>query len=174
MLTRSSVIYVLPKLLLLALLLGTFGCSSATYIQAKVADNPLDRVAQQAQENWSVERVDANTLHLSDFWPIHSCYVFGYSASHANLFYATSDSVLHIQYYLQVNQLLLLFIPIYLNAEASGVGAEFLGFESTLRLIMNDQIYNILQWSGARVLSRRDVNESEQFPPKSTTESPPN
>jgi hypothetical protein len=71
----------LSRFILVALLLATFGCSSATYIRAKVTDNPLDRVAQQAQEDWSVTRVDANTLQLSDAWPIHSYLALGYSTS---------------------------------------------------------------------------------------------
>ena len=57
------------RLVLVVLILCTFGCSSATYIRAKVAENPLDRVAQQAQADWSVDRVDANKLELSDAWP---------------------------------------------------------------------------------------------------------
>ena len=38
----------LTRFVLPVFLLGTFGCSSATYIRATVTDNPLDRVAQQA------------------------------------------------------------------------------------------------------------------------------
>jgi hypothetical protein len=172
--TRSSVIYVLPKLLLLVLLLGTFGCSSATYIRAKVPDNPLDRMAQQAKENWSVERVDANTLHLRNVWPIHSLIFLGYSRSYANLFYSASDSVLNIQYYFQSNHLAFLFIPIYLKAEhdfyysAPGYFSE--AFEQT----MNDQIDDILHWSKASEISRRDGDRFESFPPSGTIASPPN
>lgn len=178
MLSRFSVLYAFPKSLLLLLLLGTFGCSSATYIRATVADNPLDRVAQQAQENWSVERVDANTLHLSDTWPIHSFFSLGYSASHANLFYAVSESVLHIQYYFQSIALGNLFIPIYLHAEPGGYGA-------LLKSTMSDQIVDILRWSNASVISRREGDRSEPFPsmvattppryypPMVTTTSPP-
>lgn len=167
MLTRSSIAYVFPKLLVLFLMLGSFGCSSATYIQAKVTDNPLDRVAQQAQENWSVERVDANTLHLSDAWPIHSFFSPGYSASHANLFYTASDSALNIQYYFQSNQLGTLFIPIYLDAEPGFVSGA-------LKPIMNGQVDDILKWSYASVISRRSGDQSEPFPPKRATASPPN
>jgi hypothetical protein len=164
-LTRFSVIYTLPRMLLLVFLAGTFGCSSATYIQAKVTDNPLDRVAQQAQKDWSVERVDANTLHLSDAWPIHSVFSFGYSASHAKLFYVSSDSVLNIQYYLQSNQLFSLYIPIYLNAEPGFVGGA-------LKPIMKGQINDILKWSGASVISRRSGPQSEPFPSGNITASP--
>lgn len=95
----------LARFVLVVLLIGTFGCSSATYIRATVTGNPLDRVAQQAQEDWSVERVDANTLHISDAWPIHSVGALGYSASHANLSYDAPGSVLNIQYYFQSDQL---------------------------------------------------------------------
>ena len=112
----------LGRIMLIVLLLGTFGCSSATYIRAKVADNPLDRVAQQAREDWSVTRVDANTLQLSDAWPIHSIASLGYSASHANLFYDASVSALNIQYFFQSSQLPLLFIPFYLSAEPGSLG----------------------------------------------------
>ena len=39
----------LARFILVVLVLATFGCSSATYIRAKATENPLDRVAQQAQ-----------------------------------------------------------------------------------------------------------------------------
>jgi hypothetical protein len=146
----------LSRIMLIVLLLGTVGCSSATYIRAKVADNPLERVAQQAKEDWSVTRVDANTLQLSDAWPIHSIAALGYSASHANLFYDASASALNIQYFFQSNQLPLLFIPFYLSAEP-GVGVM-------LKPIMNGQIDDILRWSGASVISRRAGEKSEPFP----------
>lgn len=157
-LTRFSIIYTLPRMLLLLSLAGTFGCYSASYIQAKVTDNPLDRVAQQAQKDWSVERVDANTLHLSDYsWPFHNLWTLGYSRSHAKLFYDSSDSVLNIQYYLQSNQLLFLFTPIYLDAEPGFIGGA-------PKPVMNSQIHEILKWSGALVISRRSGPQSEPFP----------
>src|SRR2546427_7503924 len=164
---RTCFAYGFPRMLLLVSLLGSFGCSSATYIRAKVTDNPLHRVAQQAQEDWSVERVDDNTLQLSDAWPIHSFFALGYSASHANLFYDKSDSVLNIQYYFQSNQLLMFFIPFYLHAEEGFAGGA-------LKPIMNGQINDILRWSEASVISRREGDKSEPFPPKATTSSPPN
>lgn len=164
-LIRFSIIYTLPRMLLLILLVGTFGCSSASYIQAKVIDNPLDRVAQQAQENWSVERVDANTLHLSDAWPIHSVFTLGYSASHAKLFYVESDSALNIQYYFQSNQLGALFIPFYIDAEPGFFGLA-------LKPIMNAQIDYILKWSRASVISRRSGLQSEPFPSANIPASP--
>lgn len=152
-------IMMLTRLMLIVLLIGTFGCSSATYIRAKVTENPLDRVAQQAQKDWTVERIDANTLELSDAWPIHSIFSLGYSASYANLVYNTADSVLDVRYYFQSNQLGLLFIPFSLDAEPGFVGGA-------LKPIMNNQIKDILQWSGASVLSRRARDMSETFPPK--------
>lgn len=164
-LTRFSVIYTLPRMLLLVSLAGTFGCYSASYIQAKVTDNPLDRVAQVAQKYWSIERVDANTLHLSDSWPFHSLWTLGYSRSHAKLFYVSSDSVLHIQYYLQSNQLLFLFTPIYLDAEPGFIGGA-------PKPVMNSQIHEILRWSGALVISRRSGLQSEPFPSGNIPASP--
>lgn len=166
MLTKSSVIYTLPRMLLLVLLVGTFGCNTATQIRAKVTDNPLDRVAQQAQEDWSVERVDANTLHLSDVWPIHSVLNLGYSVSHANLFYDASDSVLNIQYYLQSQSLGFLFIPLYYDAEWGSAGGALKG-------IMNGQIDDILRWSGASVISRNRGLRSDPFSSEGVTASPP-
>jgi hypothetical protein len=157
-------------MLLLVLLLGTFGCeSSATYIQANVADNPLDRVAQQAQEDWTVERVDANTLRLSDVWPIHSFFSLSYSASHANLFYAASDSVLNIQYYLQWTPLLgaPFFRTSYRHAETDILGGA-------TKTTMNAQINDILRWSGASVISRCSSEITEPFLKKCATASPPN
>lgn len=75
----------LARFILVVLVLATFGCSSATYIRATAAENPLDHVAQQAQNDWSVERVDANTLQLTDSWPIHSIFSLGRSVSRADL-----------------------------------------------------------------------------------------
>ena len=159
MVHKTERIVILTRLMLIVLLIGTFGCSSATYIRAKVTENPLDRVAQQAQEDWTVQRIDANTLELSDAWPIHSIFALGYSASYANLSYNAADSVLDVRYYFQSNQLPLLFIPFSLDAEPGFMGGA-------LKPIMNDQIKNILQWSGASVLSRRAGDKSETFPPK--------
>lgn len=157
----------LARFILVVLLLGTIGCSSASYIRATVTDNPLDRVAQQAQEDWSVERVDANTLKLSDAWPIHSFFSLGYSASYANLSYDARGSLLDIQYYFQSNQLLMLFIPLYLHAEPGFGGAA-------LKPTMNGQIDDIMRWSGASVISRRAGEQSESFPPKENASPPPN
>lgn len=129
------------------------------HIRATVTDNPLDRVAQQAQENWSVDRVDANTLHLSDAWPIHSIGALGYSSSPANLSYDAPGSVLNIQYYFQSSQLLTLFFPFTLDAEPGFAGGA-------LKPIMNGQINDILQWGIAPVISRRVGDKSDPFPPK--------
>lgn len=156
----------LNRSILIVLLLGMFGCSSATYIRATVTDNPLDRVAQQAQEDWTVERVDANTLHIRDVWPIHSLLSLGYSASHANFSYEALSSSLNIQYYFQSNQLMMLMIPFSLDAEPGFTGGA-------LKPIMNGQIEDILRWSGASVISRRAGERSEPFPPKSPALSPP-
>ena len=147
------------RLMSVVLVLVLSGCSTATYIRADVAYNPLDRVAQQAQEDWSVERVDANTLTISDAWPIHSIFSLGYTASHANLVYDQSTSALNIRYYLQTNQLFALFIPIHLDAEPGFVGGA-------LKPIMNDQVNDIVKWSGATVRSRHAGPQSEPFPPQ--------
>lgn len=156
----------LARFMLVVLVLATFGCSSATYIRANVTENPLDRVAQQAQSDWTVERVDANTLQLTDSWPIHSILSLGRSVSRANLSYDGQNSALDIQYYFQSNQLGLLFIPAYLDAEPGFVGGA-------LKPIMNGQITDILRWSGASVISRRAGEQSEPFPPKNRALSPP-
>jgi hypothetical protein len=156
----------LARFILIVLVLATFGCSSATYIRAKAAENPLDRVAQQAQNDWTVERVDANTLQLTDAWPIHSIFSLGRSVSKANLSYDAPNAALDIQYYFQSNQLGLLFIPAYLDAEPGFVGGA-------LKPIMNDQVNDILRWSGASVQSRRAGEQSEPFPPVRQAPSPP-
>ncbi|MBH0204018.1 MAG: hypothetical protein HP496_17395 [Nitrospira sp.] len=140
------------------LLLAMFGCSTATYIRASVTDNPLDRLAQKAQADWSVQRVDASTLAISDAWPIHSILSLGYSASHADLAYDKSESVLHIRYYLQSNQLFTLFLSMRLDAEPRTPGGALKG-------IMNQQISDILRWSGATMQSRRVGTLSDTFPP---------
>lgn len=82
---------------LLAVVLVLSGCSTGAYIRADVTDNPLHRVAQQAQKDWSVERVDANTLNIRNTWPIHRVFSFGYIASHANLVYDPAASALNIR-----------------------------------------------------------------------------
>lgn len=156
----------LARFILVVLVLATFGCSSATYIRAKATENPLDRVAQQAQNDWTVERVDANTLQLTDSWPIHSIFSLGRSVSRANLSYDGQNSALDIQYYFQSNQLGLLFIPAYLDAEPGFVGGA-------LKPIMNGQVDDILRWSGAPVISRRAGEQSEPFPPSRQATSPP-
>ena len=156
----------LARFILVVLVLATFGCSSATYIRAKATENPLDRVAQQAQKDWSVERVDANTLQLTDSWPIHSVLSLGRSVSRANLSYDGQNSALDIQYYFQSNQLVLLFIPMYLDAEPGFAGGA-------LKPIMSDQVNDILRWSGASVISRRAGEQSEPFPPKNRDVPPP-
>ena len=156
----------LARFILVVLVLATFGCSSATYIRAKATENPLDRVAQQAQNDWSVERVDANTLQLTDSWPIHSILSLGRSVSRANLSYDGQNSALDIQYYFQSNQLGLLFIPMYLDAEPGFVGGA-------LKPIMSDQVNDILRWSGVSVESRRAGKQSEPFPPNRRAPSPP-
>lgn len=156
----------LARFILVVLVLATFGCSSATYIRAKATENPLDRVAQQAQNDWTVERVNANTLQLTDAWPIHSILSLGRSVSKANLSYDGQNSALDIQYFFQSNQLGLLFIPMYLDAEPGFAGGA-------LKPIMNDQVNDILRWSGASVISRRAGEQSEPFPPNRQTPSPP-
>jgi hypothetical protein len=155
----------IARFILVVLLLGTFGCSSATYIRATATENPLDRVAQQAREDWTVERVDANNLQLTDAWPIHSILSLGRSVSKANLSYDGQNSALDIQYYFQSNQLGLLFIPIYLDAEPGFTGGA-------LKPIMNGQINDILRWSGASIQSRRVGEQSELFPPIRQATSP--
>lgn len=135
------------------------GCSSsATYIKATVSDNPLDRVAQQARENWSVERVDGNTLQLSDAWPLYSLGALGYGASHANLSYDPAGSELNIQYYFKAFPIMSLWIPFSIDAEPGMFGAA-------LKPIMNDQITDIMRWSDGSITSRRAGSQSEQFPP---------
>ncbi|NKE72160.1 hypothetical protein [Candidatus Manganitrophus noduliformans] len=145
---------------LLFFTLAAFGCSGASYIKASVPDNPLQRVAQQAEPEWSVERVDENTLHLRDSWPIHSIFALGYSASYAHLFYDPSVSELNIQYYFKSYQPITLWVvPFSLDAEPGFAGGA-------LKPTMNQQIDDILRWSGATVTSRRGGSTSEPFPPK--------
>lgn len=145
------------RLFLLFFTLAALGCSGATYIKATVHDNPLQRVAQQAQEDWSVERVDENTLHLRDLWPIHSFFALGYSASYANLFYDPSVSELDLQYYFKSYQPVMLWMPFSIDAEPGFAGAA-------LKPIMERQIDDILRWSDATIISRRSGSRFEQFP----------
>jgi hypothetical protein len=146
--------------MLLIVSLVVAGCSSsATYIRATVPEHPLDRVAQQAQENWSVGRVDANTLELSDAWPTYSFGALGYGASHATLFYDSAGSELHLQYYFKAYPMMTLWIPFSIDAEPGAFGAA-------LKPTMNDQISDIMKWSGGTVTVRRSGERSEAFPPQ--------
>lgn len=154
---RSRPACALPRLLALPLALVAFGCASATYVQVKVTEDPLERVAQEARADWSVQRDGATRLRLSDAWPIHSVFALGYSSSHANLAYDASDSMLEIQYYFRSHQLPLLFIPFYLDAEPGFVGGA-------LKPIMNEQVGDILRWSGGTVVSRRSGHRSAPAP----------
>jgi len=152
----------LHRLLLVTMLFLFFafavsGCAGASYIRATASDNPLDKVEQQAQKDWTVERVDENTLHLSNTWPIHSIAALGYSASYANLNYDASMSELDLQYYFKSSQLLLLFIPFSTDAEPGFVGG-------LLKPIMNQQIDDIIKWGNATITSRRSGSRFEIFP----------
>lgn len=146
------------------LLVGLFtvGCSSsATYIKATVPNHPLDRIAQQSQEQWSIERVDANTLHLSDAWTAYSFGALGYGASYANLYFDPMASELNVQYYFRAFPIMTLWIPFSIDAESGAFGAA-------LKPTMNDQINEIIKWSGGTIISRRAGERSEPFPPQST------
>jgi hypothetical protein len=158
--TNASVLY---RLFLVLLTFTTLGCSAASYIRATVPDNPLQRVAQQAQEEWTVVQVDENTLHLRDVWPIHSFFALGYSASHAILSYDRSGPELNIQYYFKSYQ------PITLWVVPFSIDAEPGFFGGALKPIMNQQINNILQWSGATIIHRRSGSRSEAFSQKNST-----
>lgn len=129
--------------------------------RATVPEHPLDRVAQQAQENWSVDRVDANRMELSDAWPTYSFGALGYGASHANLFYDPAGSELHVQYYFKAYPMMTLWIPFSIDAEPGAFGAA-------LKPTMNDQINDILKWSDGTITLRRTGERSESFPPQLT------
>jgi hypothetical protein len=151
--------FFISRMMLLIVSLAVAGCSSsATYIRATVPDDPLDRVARQAQENWSVDRVDANTLYLSDAWPTYSFGALGYGASHAHLFYDPTGAELHLQYYFKAYPMMTLWIPFSIDAEPGAFGAA-------LKATMNDQINDILKWSDGTIASRRTGERSEAFPP---------
>lgn len=160
----------ISRVVLVVFLLGTLGCS-ATYISASTTDNPLNRVEENAQEDWSTERIDANTLHLRNVWPMQSFWSLCYSASHPHLVYDSTDGLLHVQYYLWRNSPLFLFIPSTHDAESpdcTGRGRCWYGIGH-----MNEEIKDILKWSGASVISRRAVPVSETFPPPRPISSAP-
>jgi hypothetical protein len=147
------------QVLFLVATLITLGCSSATYIKASVPDNPIERVAQEAQHKWSVEQVNDTTLQLSDSWPIYSVLALGYGASYANVSYDPSGSELSVQYYFKAHPLMTLWIPTSIDAEPGFYGAA-------LKPIMNMQINEIMKWSGATITSRRAGSRSDTFPVK--------
>src|SRR5262245_2578428 len=148
---------VFSRILVLFFLLNTMGCT-ASYIRATVKDNPLDVVAREAQTDWSVDWIDHYTLRLTKSHVPASILLLGYCASHATLFYDASASELKMQYYLQGNYLMTLWMPARTDAE---LGPE----PSALKLALNHEIDDILRWSGASVTERRVVKKSEPFPP---------
>ena len=153
----------LCQFVLLLLMLVAVGCSSATYIKSTVNTNPIQRVAQQAINEWSVEQVDENTLHLRNVWPVHSFFALGYSASYVNLFYNPTAKELDLQYYFSSHQPFLLWFPFSIDAEPGFTGGA-------LKPIMNSQIEDILTWSGATLASRRAGDRSDPFPTGKTPE----
>jgi len=158
----------ITRFVLVVLLLGTFGCSRATYIQATVTDNPLDRVEQQAQEeDWSIERVNSDTLHLSNAWIFSSIVNLGYSVSHAHLVYDQAYSVLYIQYYLRTFSLFTLFIPTTIDMDYR---RHRLSYHSRR---MDKEIDDILRWSEISVAWKRRVKRSDIFPPARPLPLPP-
>jgi hypothetical protein len=142
-----------------AVYLFLVGCS-ASYIKVSVPDNPLDRVSEKAQMEWSVERVDSNTLELSDAWPFSCIARLGYVASHAILYYDPAGSELHVQYYLKTFPLVTLWIPISVDAEPGGI-------DGRSKPLMRIQIDQIIEWTGGRIMSRHSVARSDPFPPTS-------
>ena len=156
MLAKLTMVF--SRILVLFFLLNTMGCSTASYIRATVKDNPLDVVASEAQTDWSVDWIDHYTLRLTQSHVLSSILLFGYCASHATLFYDASASELKMQYYLQGNYLMTLWMPYTSDAELRPV-------PSRLKLDLNHEIDDILRWSGASVTERRVVKKSEPFPP---------
>lgn len=151
----------ITRLALVVLLLGTVGCSSATHIRATAKYNPLDRVEQKAQEDWSIDRVDTNTLDLSKFWPGYSISALGYAASLADLVYDHADSVLYVPYYFKIISPFYLFIPT--THDADHRRSEY-KYSWSLSRRMNDELDDTLRWSGASVISGRGGKLSETFP----------
>ena len=159
----SKLTMVFSRLLVLFFLLNTVGCS-ASYLRATVKDNPLDVVAREAQKDWSVDWIDPYTLRLTKSHVPASILMLGYCASHATLFYDASASELKMQYYLQGNYLMTLWMPARTDAELGPV-------PSRLKLDLNHEIDDILRWSGASVTERRVVKKSEPFPPTAPSSS---
>ena len=155
MLAKLTVVF--SRILVLYFLLNTMGCS-ASYIRATVKDNPLDVVASEAQTDWSVDWIDHYTLRLTQSHVLASILMLGYCASHATLFYDASASELKMQYYLQGNYLMTLWMPVRSDAELRPG-------PSGLKSALNHEIDDILRWSGASVTERRVVKKSEPFPP---------
>jgi hypothetical protein len=119
------------------------GCG-VTNIRSRVDSNPLKNIAEKASRDYSVEWIDDETLKISDWWPTHSILSLGYSAFHADLHY--SDTVLEGDYYLQSNQLGMLFITTTIDA---GPGS----FGGALKPYMRSQIDEVLGYAGTSMQS---------------------
>lgn len=128
----------------LASLILFCGCAQVTNIRTQMDSNPLKNIAQGAANDYSVTWVNDNTLEITDFWPTHSIFSLGYTAFHANLTYSGNE--LEGDYYLQSNQLGLLFIPVLLDA---GPGSGGL----LLKPYMKTEINEILGFAGTSMES---------------------
>jgi len=106
--------------------------------------NPLKNIAEKASKDYSVTWINDNTLEISDWWPTHSILSLGYTAFHANLHY--SENLLEGDYYLQSNQLGLLFITHTIDAGPGLYGGG-------LKPYMRSQIDEILGFAGTSMQS---------------------
>ncbi len=143
---RSNLVLCLVSIVLFS------GCA-VTNIRSQVDLNPLKNIAEKASKEYSVSWINDTTLEISDWWPTHSILSLGYTAFHANLHY--SENLLEGDYYLQSNQLPLLFIPITVSA-----GPGFFG--GGLKPYLRSQIDEILGFAGTSMQSSTSTHRNSK------------
>ncbi len=121
----------------LVLVASACGCS-VTHFRAPVSSNPLPDVATKAEGEYAVEWEGEDTLKLRDTWPVHSIFVLGWTAFHADLHYDTGE--LSGSFYLRSLQFPIYFLPFYIDTQTGLFGAA-------LKPYMRKQRDQILRWA---------------------------
>ena len=121
-------------------LLAVMGCQ-VTHVQAKVADNPLERIADRAGPKYQMAWTGDDRLELRDNWIVYSIEVIGWGSFHANLHY--EDGILHGEFYTRAISPLFLFIPIY-QPTATSFDWSGVDYRRRARILQTE----ILSWAG--------------------------
>ena len=146
-----------PLLAPLLLLIPTAACNSVTHIRAPANKQALKSIVEKASSEYSVTWKGENTLRISDWWPVHSIGSLGYTAFHGDFRY--DEGEVEADFYLQSNQLLLLFLPLRIDTGPGMAGA-------LLKPYMRKQMDQVLGWGGISVKAEAvSYGSPEEHPP---------